>query len=187
MRTPWRTFAVVIVAALAGAAAAAEPAAPASPCTAALPAAIAAPAGTALAFELGAAGVQIYVCSAAAGAPGWTLQAPEATLSGPGGEAAGTHGAGPTWTATDGSAVVGAKAGAASPDATAIPWLLLRVTSHAGLGRMAEVSFIQRVATSGGLAPPTGCDAGHAGATVRVPYRATYCFHRAAPAARPPG
>lgn len=151
-----------------------------SPCAGPLPEAIAVPPGNAPAFEVRATGVQIYVCDLGGAAPTWTLKAPEATLTEPGGAPAGSHGAGPSWTAPDGSSVTGAKAGAATPDAGAIPWLLVRVTSHAGKGRFDEVTFIQRVATSGGLAPATGCDAAHGGATVRVAYTAAYCFHRAA-------
>ena len=152
----------------------------ASRCSADVPAALAAPAGNALAFELLADGVQIYACSATAGgAPSWTLQAPEAALADASGAAAGRHGAGPTWQALDGSSVVGAKVHGATPDPQAIPWLLLRAASHGpGRGRMADVTFVQRVRTSGGLAPSEGCSAATIGATVRVPYRAVYCFYR---------
>ncbi len=154
---------------------------PASACAADVPAKLAAPDGQELAFELRAEGVQVYACAPPAGssgAPAWTLQAPEATLTDAGGRRAGTHRAGPTWEAADGSLVVGAKVEAASPDPSAIPWLLLRAASHEGSGRMAEVTWVQRVRTSGGLAPAEGCSAATAGAVTRVPYRATYCFYR---------
>jgi hypothetical protein len=45
---------------------------------------------------------------------------------------------------------------------------------------MEPIDWVQRVRTSGGLAPATGCDAAHAGAVVRVPYTATYCFFASA-------
>src|ERR687883_164325 len=48
-------------------------------------------------------GVQIYACKGSA----WTLVAPRATLYGPNGRRIGTHFAGPTWQAKDGSRVVG--------------------------------------------------------------------------------
>jgi hypothetical protein len=172
------TAAACAVAMVIGHAAATEPTAP-SPCRAGLPGALAAPAGNELAFELRAIGVQVYACNATRGAPAWTFQAPEATLTGPDGQAAGKHFAGPTWEGTDGSRVVGAKVAAATPDPAAIPWLLLGAASHAGGGRMAEVTFVQRVATSGGNAPAGGCDASHVGEAARVPYRAAYCFYRA--------
>jgi hypothetical protein len=149
-----------------------------SPC-ASPPPELAVPAGNALAFEALAEGVQIYACTAAAAGPAWTLKAPEAVLRDRAGAPVGTHSAGPTWAAADGSAVVGAKVAGATPDASAIPWLLVRATSHAGQGRMAQVTFVQRVGTVGGLAPAGGCDAAAAGAgaVTRVPYTATYCFY----------
>src|SRR5690242_10239472 len=133
---------------------------PAPACGGEVPAKLAAPPGQELAFELLADGVQIYACTAPAGgsgAPGWTLQAPEATLTDANGRRAGTHRAGPTWEAADGSAVVGAKVESATADPTAVPWLLLRAASHEGSGRMAGVTWVQRVRTSGGLAPAEGC------------------------------
>jgi FtsP/CotA-like multicopper oxidase with cupredoxin domain len=173
-----------VAAACAVALATSHAAAAPSPCRAGLPAALAAPAGNELAFELQAIGVQVYACTGTIGAPAWTFQAPEATLTGPDGQAAGKHFAGPTWEGTDGSRVVGAKVAAATPDPAAIPWLLLGAASHAGGGRMAEVTFVQRVATSGGNAPAAGCDASHVGEVARVPYRAAYCFYRASGATR---
>ena len=156
----------------------------ASPCEGEVPSPLAVPAGNELAFAADAVGAQVYVCTAGAGAFSWVFQAPEAKLSDPGGPAVGTHYAGPTWESTDGSKVVGAKVAAATPDATAIPWLLLRAASHAGDGRMAEVTFVQRIRTSGGNPPTGGCDAAHAGAVSRVPYRAVYCFYRKVAGAR---
>lgn len=144
-----------------------------------LPPALAVPAGQKLAFTLEADGVQIYACAASGGSFGWALQAPEAKLS-EAGAPAGKHYAGPTWEANDGSKVVGAKMEGATPDPASIPWLLLRAASHAGSGRMGEVTFVQRIRTSGGNAPSQGCDASHAGTVVRVPYRATYTFYKKA-------
>lgn len=154
-----------------------------SACSAAAPPSLAAPAGNELAFGLLADGVQIYSCASPAGSasasPAWTLQAPEATLTEPGGRNAGTHGAGPHWKALDGSSVVGAKVEGATPDPSAIAWLLLRATSHGGgPGRMADVTFVRRVQTVGGNAPSEGCSATTLGAVARVPYRAVYCFYR---------
>jgi hypothetical protein len=51
--------------------------------------------------------------------------------------------------------------------------------SHEGTGVMAQVTFIQRINTKGGKAPASGCDAGHAGQEVRVPYSADYRFFAA--------
>ena len=157
------------------------PAASPSTCSGAAPPKLAAPAGNELAFELLADGVQIYSCKSpegASGGPAWALQAPEATLRDQLGRRAGKHGAGPTWEALDGSSVVGAKVEAATTDPTSVPWLLLRAASHEGGGRMADVTFVQRIQTSGGVAPSQGCSAATVGAVARVPYHAVYCFYR---------
>jgi hypothetical protein len=121
-------------------------------------------------------GVQIYTCKAQADhGYAWVLKAPDAVLSGSDGGKIGRHYAGPTWEATDGSKVVGkVAASAAAPGA--VPWLLL-TASPTGRGRFSEVTYVERVFTSGGLAPKTGADAAHVGAEVRVPYTATYLFY----------
>ena len=152
------------------------------PCGGELPRPLAVPPENDLAFALEAEGVQVYACAPSAASFSWAFQAPEATLTEAGGRAAGTHYAGPSWESTDGSKVVGAKLEAATPDPAAIPWLLLRAASHAGSGRMEDVTFVQRIRTSGGNAPHQGCDASHAGAVARVPYQAVYCFYRKGPA-----
>ena len=75
--------------------------------------------------------------------------------------------------------VVGARVAAATVDPTAIPWLLLSAKSTAGPGIFADVTYVQRVNTAGGLAPTTDCDADHLGQAVPVPYTAEYFFYRA--------
>jgi hypothetical protein len=147
--------------------------------------ALATPPGQRLALQLEASGVQVYTCTATPAGAAWVFTAPEAALSGPGGAPAGKHYAGPTWEALDGSRVVGAKVAGAAPDATAIPWLLLRATTTGGAGKLSKVSFIQRVATRGGLAPAGGCDPARLGAVARIAYTATYCFHEPVDAAPP--
>ena len=62
--------------------------------------------------------------------------------------------------------------------ANAIPWLLLEAKSTAAPGIFANVSYIQRVNTAGGMAPGTP---GTPGQVVRVPYTAEYYFYRANP------
>lgn len=146
------------------------------------PAAVNPPVDATLKASYPARGVQIYVCSApvAGGAPAWTLKAPHAVLF-QSGEAAVIHFAGPSWQALDGSLVTGVKTGSApGPDATAIPWLLLQATSNGAPGVLADVTWIQRLATVGGVAPATGCDVGHLNAQVLVPYRADYFFYHTA-------
>jgi hypothetical protein len=148
-------------------------------CKPQVPGALAVPEGNKLAFAYDAIGVQIYGCDATATGYAWVFRAPEAKLYAHHGKSAGTHYAGPTWQANDGSTVVGTKIADYSADPNAIPWLLLGATSHAGQGRMSDVTFIQRLETTAGKAPATGCDASHVGETARVDYTATYYFYEA--------
>ena len=65
-------------------------------------------------------------------------------------------------------------------DPTAIPWLLLSPVSK-GAGpdgdRLAHTTYIQRIATTGGLAPAAAlCNAGTVGTVAEVPYTADYYF-----------
>jgi hypothetical protein len=148
---------------------------------------IAVPAGAVPTVHLRGVGVQIYVCGASTAgqtdAPkpifAWTLKAPEAKLLDASGAEAGAHTMGPTWTSSrDGSAVVGMKlAQVDAPLATAIPWLLLRATTHTGTGIFSAIKFIQRVGTIGGKAPSAAtCNGPAAGSEVRVNYSADYFF-----------
>jgi hypothetical protein len=40
------------------------------------------------------------------------------------------------------------------------------------------VTFVQRIGTSGGVAPAGRCSGSTVGALAQVPYRAVYCFYR---------
>jgi hypothetical protein len=131
-----------------------------------------------LAMVVPARGVQIYECRAAQNAAGdhaWTFVAPEADLFDTQGNRIGRHYAGPHWEASDGSKFVGkVKARADAPVAGAIPWLLLGAKPLAGTGTFANVTSIQRVNTSGGVAPSDGCSRATAGTSARVDYTADY-------------
>jgi hypothetical protein len=126
-------------------------------------------------------GKQIYACKAAAGNPErfeWVLARPQADLFNDQGEKIGRHYEGPTWEAVDGSKVVGeVQQRAKSPQANAVPWLLLKAKATQGTGTFARVTYIQRVDTEGGAAPAAGCDQSHAGAEMSVDYRAAYYFY----------
>lgn len=131
------------------------------------------------AIEAFGKGVQIYTCKASGSNAAWQLKAPEATLSDAKGAVIAKHFAGPTWQANDGSTVVGEPLTASpSPDAGAIPWLILHAKSHTGDGVMANVAYVVRTRTEGGAAPATGCDANHINAETRVAYSAVYLFFR---------
>jgi hypothetical protein len=146
-----------------------------------MPAAIALSPDEGVALKLFAKGTQNYECRSKQGAPEqyeWALVAPEADLFDASGNRVGKHYAGPTWeSAKDGSKVVGTvKARADSPEADAIPWLLLEVKEPAGQGTFARITSVQRAETHGGKAPAGPC---HPGETKKVPYSAVYYFARA--------
>ena len=134
-------------------------------------------------LALDAEGVQIYGCTAAGGTYRWSLVAPRADLFDRNGKLVVTHFAGPSWQATDGSLVRAALERRVNLDPTAIDWFLLRVTFAApgdDGGRLAGTTFIQRVGTTGGLAPASEtCNAGTVGTVVEVPYTAGYVFWKA--------
>ena len=112
---------------------------------------LAAPLDVELTFHAYAIGVQIYRWNGAS----WELVAPDATLfaeDGHTGKVA-KHFAGPTWESNSGSKVVGKKSKECTPDASAIPWLLLDGISNDGRGIFTKVGSIQRVNTVGGLKP----------------------------------
>ena len=144
------------------------------------PAALRPPAGQVLQLEALATGAQIYECTRKADATyEWAFKAPEATLVSRSARPLGRHYAGPTWESADGSTVVGeVEARDAGPDPAAIPWLLLASKKNTGAGTFSTTRSIQRVATRGGIAPSTRCDAASAGQVARVPYTATYYFYR---------
>ena len=132
-------------------------------------------------LELHGRGVQVYRCETTTNGFAWKLTGPEATLLASDGQVAGRHFAGPSWQATDGSIVVGeVLASGTPPDANkaiaSVPWLILRAKSHAGSGRLSEVTHVVRSHTTGGTAPVTRCGAGTTGLETRVPYTADYTF-----------
>ena len=143
-----------------------------------VPAQIQAPANEQLVLQVHAKGDQVYTCKEGVTEFAWTLKAPDAQLFDKDGKPFGKHFAGPSWEASDGSRVVGkAVANAPSPDADSIPWLLVNIISHNGRGVLWSATSIQRVNTKGGKAPASGCDSGHTGQEVRVPYSADYLFY----------
>jgi hypothetical protein len=125
-------------------------------------------------------GVQIYSCNATSGGIEWGFVAPRANLYDDNGKLITTHFGGPTWQAKDGSKVVGQLVQPVTVDATAIPWLLLSTpspTAGPDGDRLVHTTFIQRTATTGGLAPASAtCNATTMGTVAEVPYTADYFF-----------
>ena len=136
---------------------------------------IAVEAGHKVSARIFATGVQIYRWNGSA----WAFDAPEADLY-PNDRAQGrigTHFRGPRWRSVSGSEVLGAVVDKCTPNAGAIPWLLLRGVSSHGPGPFDRTTFIQRVSTVGGNAPAAPGAA--VGEEARVPYTAEYVFYRA--------
>lgn len=119
-----------------------------------------------------AVGVQIYSCNGTV----WGPATPRANLYDDHGKLIITHFGGPTWQAKDGSTVVGHAEAAVIVDRTAIPWVRLSAASTTP-GRLGNTTYIQRIATTGGLTPPAAeCNATTAGTVAEVPYTADYYF-----------
>jgi hypothetical protein len=136
-----------------------------------VPDAIKVPAASKLVGSFEGIGVQIYQCTDNA----WTLLQPAAIISDDGKPIA-LHSKGPVWISTiDGSAVVAAPVpNAAVKHNDAVPELLLKATENHGVGQFGSVTYIQRLATKGGLAPNGTCPNG---AEQSVAYSATYRFY----------
>jgi hypothetical protein len=88
------------------------------------------------------------------------------------------HSKGPVWISTvDGSEVSATPVPNAMVNHDdAIPELLLQATEHHGAGQFGSVTYVQRLATKGGLAPKGPCASA---AQVSVPYSASYFFYTA--------
>jgi hypothetical protein len=136
------------------------------------------PAGNVLDSVFKARGVQIYGCTDGK----WTLTEPAATLTGitlnPVRRASALHYRGPSWQSdTDGSLVEGMSP-VSAPSATpnSIPQLLITAKTTRGTGVFGGVTFVQRLATVGGVAPASACTAGQ---TTAVEYRSVYRFFKA--------
>ena len=114
-------------------------------------------------------GTQTYKCT---GGIFTGASTPEAQLVGTGGRI--HHFGGPSWQSErDGSLVTATKVEPVSPRTGTIPELLLKVAGHSGTGVLSKADYINRLYTSGGVAPTTSCTAGQ---TVKVSYKAVYVF-----------
>ncbi|MDD5113369.1 MAG: DUF3455 domain-containing protein [Methylobacter sp.] len=143
-----------------------------------IPEAIRVPSGGKIVLSVHAKGDQIYQCTLESGNYAWQLQAPDAVLFDAQDHEVGKHVAGPTWHYQDGSEVRGRLLSKVdvTPEST-ISWLLLEAVEHKGKGVLADVDFINRINTQGGLPPVSGCNGNHLGSEKRVAYSADYVFY----------
>ncbi len=137
------------------------------------------PPGSNLLLETHADGVQVYVCTQTDKGLVWVFDGPSASLFNDRGRQIGVHGKGPIWTLGDGSGVTGELVGKKdSPQAGAVPWLLLKVKAHVGsFGTLTGASYVRRIDTAGGGEPEDGCDPQHQGDIARIRYSAVYQFY----------
>jgi len=140
-----------------------------------------------LLIHAAASGTQNYTCTAQNGDAGttyaWVFVGPQANLADCNAQVIGHHfaseagAAAPEWQTLDQSFVIAAKQTAYTADASAVPWLLLKETSNGGTGSIAKTVYIQRLFTSGGIAPATTCDGQNVNTSTNVPYTADYYFY----------
>jgi hypothetical protein len=163
----------------------------------AVPADLKVPGGHTLFLRARATGTQNYICLPTGSAFGWAFFGPQATLFksrtqiithflSPNPDEKGLPRA--TWQHSQDTSRVWGNAVASSSDPKfvrpgAIPWLLLKVVGAdrgpAGGTRLTETVYIQRIRTSGGVAPTTGCsEATNVGAKALVPYKTDYLFYK---------
>ena len=140
---------------------------------------IGAPEGQTLNAHVYAKGVQVYQWNATT--MFWDFVEPRAALFAEDsfhGEI-GSHFRGPNWQSKGGSRVKAAAVPGklCTPDSSAIAWLLLKATENSPNGMFKDITYIQRVNTTGGLRPTTPGIVN--GEIVEVEYTAEYYFYKA--------
>ena len=155
-------------------------AAPAAFAQTGLPDSIKVPDGHKVALETTGVGEITYECRDKANAAGqteWTFVGPKAVLNDRSGKQVGTYFGPPaTWQAKDGSKITGTQLAVAPSGAGNLPYQLVKANPAEGKGAMSGVSYIQRVALKGGVAPSSVCTAANKGQQEVVKYQADYIF-----------
>jgi hypothetical protein len=161
-----------------------------------VPANIEVPAGNKAVLVGHAVGTQNYVCLPSGPGIAWTLFTPQATLFTDRGRQLQTHFFSPNafengtvraaWQDSRDASAVWGRATASSSDPNfvapnAIPWLRIEVVGTQegprGGDELTETTFIQRLNTTGGVAPASGCSQStDIGNRAYVPYTADYFF-----------
>ncbi len=119
--------------------------------------AVQAPAGNKVAMETVGMGEITYQCGAKANTPGqfeWVFVGPDAKLMDRNGKQVGKYYGPPaTWESMDGSKVTATQLAVAPASSGSIPLQLVKANPAMGSGAMTGTTYIQRVATQGGVAP----------------------------------
>ena len=149
-----------------------------------LPATVQVPAGQRIAMETVGAGDITYECRAKKDMPSafeWVFVGPDAKLMDRSGKVVGRYYGPPaTRERNDGSKVTATQLAVAPASAGNIPLQLVKANPAMGMGAMQGVTYIQRVATQGGVAPAAACTAANAGQKQVVKYQADYIIWKAA-------
>lgn len=150
----------------------------------ALPATVQVPDGNRVALQTVGKGDITYECRVKkdmAGQFEWAFVGPDAVLLDRSGKAIGKYFGPPaTWESNDGSKITATQLAVAPAGTGNIPYQLVKANPAMGSGAMTGVTYIQRVATKGGVAPATACGAGNLGSKEVVKYQADYIFWKAA-------
>ncbi|SEE79798.1 DUF3455 domain-containing protein [Pseudomonas migulae] len=145
-----------------------------------LPDSIKVPDGHKVALETTGVGEITYECRDKANAAGqteWFFVGPKAVLNDRSGKQVGTYFGPPaTWQAKDGSKVTGTQLAVAPSSPGNLPYQLVKANPAEGKGAMSGVSYIQRVALKGGVAPSAECTTANKGKQEVVKYQADYIF-----------
>ncbi|MGJ7543880.1 DUF3455 domain-containing protein [Variovorax sp. LT1R16] len=149
-----------------------------------LPPSIQVPAGNKVAWETVGVGDISYECRDKANMPGqteWVFVGPNAVLNDRSGKQVGKYYGPPaTWEANDGSKLTATQLAVAPSGPTSLPFQLVKANPAMGSGAMTGVTYIQRVALSGGVAPvATPCTPMNKGQKTTVKYQADYIFWKA--------
>ena len=149
----------------------------------ALPGPVQVPAGNKVAMETVGVGEITYECRTKANVAGeyeWVFVGPDAKLMDRSGRQVGKYYGPPaTWENMDGSRVTATQVAVAPAIAGSIPYQLVKANPATGTGMMSGTTYIQRVATRGGVAPSMACGASNMGTKQVVQYQADYIFYRA--------
>ena len=145
-----------------------------------LPDSIKVPDGHKVALETTGVGEITYECRDKANAAGqteWTFVGPKAVLNDRSGKQVGTYFGPPaTWEAKDGSKITGTQLAVAPSSPGNLPYQLVKANPAEGKGAMSGVSYVQRVALKGGVAPSSACTVANKGKQEVVKYQADYIF-----------
>ena len=151
-----------------------------------IPAEVRVPAGHRVMLETVGIGEITYECRTKANMAGqfeWVFVGPDAKLMNRAGTVIGKYYGPPaTWEHSDASKLTGAQLAVAPAGAGKIPFQLVKANAATGgmtpqgTGAMMGISYVQRTATIGGVAPSSACDATNTGSKEIVKYQADYIF-----------